>query len=190
MDKKPSASPEPPSKKLSLSDFIPEKSEVNTSLGPLYVRSVNRGDWKHFESDKPIELGRMAVQRLVSREQNKQVNATLSEEDFKNLIDADIFALNSMIAKKSDWNDLPAQPGIAELGCAVQIGKEREALRNNNLMEEMRKSIDSSYSFLGQSAVEKSKNKCLYLQTFENLFLDLKPLELLLHWPISMHHQT
>jgi len=155
MDKKPSASPEPPSKKLSISDFIPEKSEVKTSLGPLYVRSANRGDWKHFESDEPIELGRMALQRLVSREQDKQVNGTLSEEDFKNLIDTDFFALNSMIAKKSDWRDLPAQPGLSELGSAVQIGKEREALRNKNLLEEMRKSIDSSYSFLGQSAVEK-----------------------------------
>lgn len=85
MDKKTSASPEFSSKKLSLSDFIPEKSEVKTSLGSLYVRSAHRGDWKHFESDDQTELGKMALQRLVSREQNKKGNATLSDEDFKSL---------------------------------------------------------------------------------------------------------
>lgn len=100
MDEKPSALPEPSSKKLSLADFIPEKSEINTSLGSLYVRTANRGDWKHFESNEPTELGRMALQRLVSREQNKQGDDTLSDEDFKKLTEADFFALNSMIAKK------------------------------------------------------------------------------------------
>ncbi|WP_158683830.1 hypothetical protein [Pseudomonas sp. LH1G9] len=155
MDKKNAAPPETTSKKLLLSDLIPEKSEVKTSLGPLYVRSANRGDWKHFDSNKPMELGRIALQRLVSREQSKLVNATLSDEDFEKLIDTDLFALNSMIAKKSELRDLPAQPGLIELGGAVQIGKEKEALRSKKVLDEMRKSIDNSYSFLGQSAVKK-----------------------------------
>ncbi|NWB91636.1 hypothetical protein [Pseudomonas agarici] len=155
MDKKPSASPEPSPRKLSLADFIPEKSEISTSLGSLYIRTANRDDWKHFESDEPTELGRMALQRLVSREKNKQGIDTLSDEDFKKLTEADFFAINSMIAKKSDWSDLPAQPGLAELGVAVQIGKEKEALRSKKILDEMRKSIDTSYGFLGQTAVEK-----------------------------------
>lgn len=155
MDKKPSASPEASQKKPSLADLIPEKSEVKTSLGPLYVRNANRGDWKYFESNEPVELGRMALLRLVSREQNKQERGTLSEEDFEKLTDTDFFALNSVIAKKSEWCDLPAQPRLSDLGVAVQIGKEKESLRSKKLLDEMRKSIDSSYGFLGPSAVEK-----------------------------------
>lgn len=50
---------------------------------------------------------------------------------------------------------MPAQQGLAELGAAVQVGREREALRSNKMLDEMRKSIDSSYGFLGRSAVEE-----------------------------------
>ena len=155
MSESPSPPPESQPKKLSLNDLLPEKAAVDTSLGPRYVRHTYSSDWKHFEGDDSVDLGRAAVQRLVNRVGDKRDSTPLADEDVAALIDADFVALVPTIAKRSDWGDLQAGAGLLELGDAVKSAKAREADRNRKMMDDMRKSIGSSYAFLEKSTLEK-----------------------------------
>lgn len=151
--------PKPKPKKISIDDLIPEKVEVNTSLGALYVRNVHGADWEHFENNDLLELGKVAVQRLTSKEQEKRKVSMLSDEDVEALQDTDISALAPAIAKKSDWGDLPKDAGLTELGEAVKRGKAREIQRHKKRLADIQSSITSSYGFLGQTTLEKLKEQ-------------------------------
>lgn len=157
MSDKPESTDEPhlKPKKLKLADLLPAKAAVKTSLGPLYVRHAHTSDWKHIESDDILELGRVAVRQLSSRIEDKNDSGPLTEEDLKALVDADFHALVPVISKQNGWEKMPAVAGLRELGNAAKIAKEQKVELHKNMLAEMRKSIDSSYGFLGKSTLEK-----------------------------------
>lgn len=155
MAKEPTMPPASQPKKLSLDMLIPDKAAVNTSLGSLYVRNINLKDWKHFTTTDSLELGRIAVQKLTSRTQDKRDYSSLSDEDINALREDDYIALTPVIAQKNGWGSLPSDAGLKELGDAVKVGKEREAQSHEKRLDEMRKSIDFNYAFLGKSSLEK-----------------------------------
>lgn len=147
--------PHPKPKKLNLEDLLPAKAAVKTSLGPLYVRHAYTSDWKHFEIDDNRKLGKAVVLQLSSRNEDKNDSGPLTEEDFEALVDADFHALVPVISKRSGWEEMPARAGLEELGNAAKIAKEQQVKLHKNMLAEMRKSIGSSYRFLGDDALEK-----------------------------------
>lgn len=147
--------PHPKPKKLKLADLLPAKAAVKTSLGPLYVRHAYTSDWKHFQSDDIFELGRAVVRQLSSRIEDKNDSEPLTEEDLEALVNADFHALVPVISKQSGWEKMPVDAGLRELGNAAKIAKEQKVEFHKNMLAEMRKSIDSSYGFLGKGTLEK-----------------------------------
>ncbi|MDT4846908.1 hypothetical protein FQZ97_809520 [compost metagenome] len=128
---------------------------MSTSLGALYVRHTRVSDWKNFGSDSSAELGRAAVQGLVSRVQDKRDCTPLTGEDVDALLNSDFAMLAPVIAERSGWGELPPGAGLDELGDAVKRGRDQEAMRHQKMQDDMRKSIGSSYAFLEKTTLEK-----------------------------------
>ncbi len=145
----------PKPKKRNLADLLPAKTSVETSLGPLYVRHASTKDWKHFESNDTRELGRALVRQLCSRNEVKNDSEPLAEEDFKALDDADFRSLVPVIAKQNGWEKIPADAGLEVLGDVAKAERQQLLDSHKNMLADMRKSIDSSYGFLGKGALDK-----------------------------------
>jgi hypothetical protein len=107
-------SPEP-QKNIRILDLIPDKTPVQTSLGPLYVRHIYTSDWKHLESKDLAEVGKIIVCRLVSRFEDKSNDTPLSEDDMEAIVDADLDALAPTIVKQCGW-------GMRRQVCGGQSG--------------------------------------------------------------------
>lgn len=159
MSETPGPPPAPQTKKLSLDDLLPAKAPVVTSLGTLYVRHAYASDWKHFESDDAAELGRAAVRQLANRIEDKKEDGPLADEDIDALVGADFDALAPAIAKQSGWGALPVGPTLQGLGQAVKAAKEQEREPYKKMLEDMRKSIGSSYAFLAKGTLEKLQDQ-------------------------------
>lgn len=148
-------SAEPKPKKLNLDALHPAKASIATSIGTLYVRHPYSSDWKYFELDDVVELGRVSVQRLCNRVEDKHDSSSLLDDDLKSLSDADYQELVQAIAKQSGWRELPGGSGLKELGDVIREEKQAITERHEKMLGNLRKSIDSSYSFLGKGALEK-----------------------------------
>jgi len=142
-------------KKLDLGALLPAKTPIDTLIGTLYVRHPYSSDWKFFDIEDVVELGRVSVQRLCNRIEDKHDSSPLPADDLKSLTDADYQALVPAIAKQSGWRELPGGSGLKKLGDAVREEKQAIAERHEKMLGDLRKSIGSSYSFLGKGALEK-----------------------------------
>lgn len=142
-------------KKLNLDALLPAKGSITTSIGTLYARHPYSSDWKYFELEEIIELGRMAVQRLCNRIEDKHDSSALDDDDLKLLTDADCQALAQAITKQSGWRELPSGSGLKDLGELIKEEKQAITERHEKMLGDLRKSIDSSYSFLGKGALDK-----------------------------------
>ena len=142
-------------KRLNLDTLRPAKSSITTSIGALYVRQPSSSDWKFFELNDAVELGRVAVQRLCSRIEDKHDNSVLLDDDLKLLTDIDYQTLVQAISKQSGWRELPDGSGLKELGEVIKEEKQEKIERHEKMLGDLRKSIDSSYSFLSNGALEK-----------------------------------
>lgn len=142
-------------KKFNLDALLPAKASIATSIGTLYVRHPYSSDWKFFELDDAVELGLVSVQRLCNRVEDKNDSSPLLDNDLKMLSDADYQALVQAIAKQSGWRELPGGSGLKELGDVIKEEKQAITERHEKMLGDLRKSIDSSYSFLGKGALEK-----------------------------------
>lgn len=142
-------------KKLNLDALLPAKASTKTSIGTLYVRHPFSSDWKYFELDDAIELGRVAVQRLCNRIEDKHDSSVLLDDDLKLLTDADCRALVQVISKQSGWRELPDGSGLKELGDVIKEEKQAITELHEKMLGDLRKSINSNYSFLGKGALEK-----------------------------------
>lgn len=142
-------------KELNLDTLLPAKASITTSIGMLYARHPYSSDWKYFKLDDAVELGRVAVQRLCNRIEDKHDSSVLLSDDLKLLTDADCQALVQAISKQSGWRELPDGSGLKELGDVIKEEKQAITERHEKMLGGLRKSIDSSYSFLGKGALEK-----------------------------------
>lgn len=142
-------------KKLNLDALLPAKASITTSIGTLYARHPYSSDWKYFGLEDAVELGRIAVQRLCNRIEDKHDSSALHDDDLKLLTDADCQALVQAIAKQSGWRELSGGSGLIELGDLIKEEKQAITERHEKMLGDLRKSIDSSYSFLGKGALEK-----------------------------------
>jgi len=142
-------------KKLNLDALLPAKASIATSVGTLFVRHPHSSDWKYLELDDPIELARVSVQRLCSRVEDKRDSSPLLDDDLNVLKETDYQALVPAITKQSGWRNLPDGSGLKELGTVIKEEKQLMTERHEKMLGEMRKSIESSYSFLGKGALEK-----------------------------------
>lgn len=142
-------------KTLKISDLLPAKAVVETSIGRLYIRHVYTSDWKHFGSEDAHELGRSVVQHLCSRIEDKNESGPLGEMDLEELSEADFCSLVPVIAKKNGWLGLPIDAGLKELGNAVKVARLQQLELHKKTLADMRKSIDLSYGFLGADTLNK-----------------------------------
>lgn len=142
-------------KTLNLDALLPAKTPIATSVGTLFVRHPHSSDWKYLDLDDPIESARVSVQRLCSRVEDKRDSSPLLDDDLNGLTDSDYQALVPAIAKQGGWRNLPDGSGLEELGAVIKEEKKLMTERHEKMLGEMRKSIESSYSFLGKGALEK-----------------------------------
>lgn len=140
---------------LKLADLLPNKAAVSTSIGTLYVRHANVSDLKSFNVESAHDLGKAVIRRLCNRNESKQDSSPLDERDLHTLTDSDIAALANAVAKQSGWVELPAGAGCGELGNAAKQANAQEEARNKKMFDDMRKSLESSYHFLGKTELEK-----------------------------------
>jgi hypothetical protein len=159
---------QPKPKKFNLSDLLPAKAPVETSLGTLYVRHAYTSDWKHFEIDGDQKLGKAAVRQLCSRVEDKNDSGPLAVQDLEALNDADFLEIVPVIAKRSGWGEMPAGAGLSELGIAVKAAKEQIIKDNEKMLTDMRKSIGSSYAFLGKDVLERLQGEMAGLATIRS----------------------
>lgn len=142
-------------KKLNLNAMLPAKGSITTSIGMLYARHPSSSDWKYFELEDAVELGRVAVQRLCNRIEDKHDSSALQDNDLRLLTDVDYQALAQAIAKQSGWRELPSGSGLKDLGELIKEEKQAMTEQHEKMLGDLRKSIDSSYSFLGKGALDK-----------------------------------
>jgi uncharacterized membrane protein len=142
-------------KKLNLDALLPAKGSITTSIGTLYARHPHSSDWKDFDLEDSAELGRVVIQRLCNRIEDKHDSSALHDDDLKLLTDADYQELVQAIAKQSGWRELPDGSGLKELGELIKEEKQAMTERHEKMLADLRKSIDSSYSFLGKGVLDK-----------------------------------
>lgn len=142
-------------KGINLSDLLPKKASVTTTIGPLYVRHAYTSDWKLFNSNDAHTLGLVALRQLCSRIESKHDSSPLDEQDIDALSEPDIQVLVPTIAKRSGWGELPSGAGCTELGNAIKVAMDKEQASHKKMLKDMRASLDSSYGFLGKSELEK-----------------------------------
>lgn len=148
-----------PKKSLNILLQRPVKIPVQTSLGILYVRNAYVSDWTLFESDDPETLGKLAVRQLVSKIEDKEDDTPLADEDLDALDNTDFEMLVPVIAKQSNWGEASIGANLQLLGQLMIDVKNLEKARFKKQIEDMRKSIDVSYKFLGKSSLDKLKNQ-------------------------------
>ena len=148
-----------PKKSLNILLERPVKIPVQTSLGILYVRNAYVSDWTLFESDDPEMLGKLAVRQLVSKIKDKEDDTPLEDEDLDALDNTDFEMLVPVIAKQSNWGEASIGANLQLLGQLMIDVKNLEKARFKKQIEDMRKSIDVSYKFLGKSSLDKLKNQ-------------------------------
>jgi hypothetical protein len=154
-------------KTLNLDALLPAKGSITTSVGTLYARHPYSSDWKYFELEDGVELGRLAVQRLCNRIEDKHDSSALHDDDLKLLTDADCQALAQAIAKQSGWQ-LPGGSGLKELGELIKEEKQAMTEQRKKMLGDLRKSIDSSYSFLGKGALDKLQEQMAGIANIRN----------------------
>lgn len=142
-------------KMLSLDALLPAKGSITTSIGTLYARHPYSSDWKYFDLEDSLELGRVAIQRLCNRIEDKHDSSALHDDDLKVLTNADCQELVQAIAKQSSWRELPGGSGLKELGELIKEEKQAITEQHEKMLGDLRKSINSSYSFLGKGALDK-----------------------------------
>jgi hypothetical protein len=140
---------------LNLDSLLTEKMPIMTSVGMLYVRYSCLGDWKCFDLEDDVELGRVAIQRLCGRIEDKRDRGGLSDDDMRLLNDADFQALTLAIAKQNGWPELPSKSGLKDLGECIKAEQSSMIERHEKMLGNLRKSIGSSYSFLDTGVLER-----------------------------------
>lgn len=156
---------------LNLDELFPAKTSIATSVGTLFIRHFQSSDWKYLELDDPIELARASVQRLCSRDEDKRDSSPLRDDDLKLLTDTDYQALVPTIAKQSGWRNLPDGAGLKELGMVIKEEKQLIRARHEKMLGDTRKSIESSYSFLGKVTLEKLQEQMAGIADIRKTFL-------------------
>lgn len=142
-------------KKLNLAALLPAKRSIATSIGTLYARHPYSSDWKYFDLEDSVELGRVAIQRLCNQIEDKHDSSALHDNDLKLLTDTDCQALAQAVAKQSGWREFPSGSGLKDLGELIKEEKQAMTEQHEKMLADLRKSIDSSYSFLGKGVLDK-----------------------------------
>lgn len=165
---------EPPEKNSKIktqkiSDLLPAKAVVETSIGRIFVRHAYLSDWKQFASEDAYELGRSVVLHLCNRVEDKNDSGPLDVKDFEKLGDEDFYYLVAAVAKKNDWLDLPMNSGLEELGDALKVERVQQREHHTKTLaektlaektlENVLKSIDLSYGFLSIDTLNKLKEQ-------------------------------
>lgn len=141
--------------KLDLDALFPEKISIETSIGTLYVRNVFISDWGYLELEDAAEMGRVAIQRLCNRIQDKHDSSVLDDDDLSRLTDVDCQALAQAVAKQNRWRELPSGSGLKDLSELIKEEKQAMTDQHEKMIGNLRKSIGSSYSFLEKGALDK-----------------------------------
>jgi len=151
-----------------LSDLYRPKALVTTSLGPVYVRKVNGGDWKDIAGDEAQELGVKGLMLLCSREEDKRNFSPLAEEEFQALTDTDKAALAISICAHNGWGEVSTSDVLAELGQRLNTARREKRDSDAKAMKALHKSIESSYSFLSSGALNTLQGQMADLSMLRN----------------------
>lgn len=158
---------EQPKKKRFILAIAPAKARVETTAGPLFVRHAYLSDHEHFGCDDDAERGRVAVQRLVSRVEQKGDDTPL-DVDVAVLTDVDVEALLPVIAKQSGWEAPEPGTGFKGLGLRIKEAELRAREDEKEALEKMHESLKANYAFLMPSTLSKLQDQITGLATLRD----------------------
>ncbi|VVP05482.1 hypothetical protein PS838_03046 [Pseudomonas fluorescens] len=169
---------------MKISDLIPERSMVSTSIGELYVRYLSAGDFFKLsgieKEEGPEVIGNKVLQLLVSKSSDNSSRYGLSDEDYAALSDADFKKIIPVAGKQCQFKDPEGLLCIDSFGAAIRselegfvnrskkISKSFASVLNpdtlsqyraslegvNNVTERIRQSIALKHSFDNKRSVE------------------------------------
>jgi hypothetical protein len=155
---------------LRLSDLYPAKALITTSIGPIYVRKVNGGDWKAITGEEVHELGVKGLMLLCSREEDKRNFSPLADEEFQTLTEEDKNKLAISICTLNGWDEVSTGDVLAGIGQRLNKARQEKRDSDAKAMKALRKSIESSYSFLSSGALSTLQGQMADLSTLRNQY--------------------
>lgn len=164
----------PKIKTQKISDLLPAKAVVETSIGRIFVRHAYVSDWKQFASEDAYELGRSVVLHLCNRVEDKNDSGPLDVKDLEGLGEKDVYSLVAAVAKKNVWLELPMNSGLEELGNALKIARVQQLEHHTKTLADVRKSIDLNYGFLGIDTLNKLQEQMAGLVDIRKTVSDAK----------------
>lgn len=159
-------SQKPQKVKLTLASLFPEKTEVLTSIGPLFVRHLTQGDIEHLlaEALEGDALGKAFARRLIGTMQDKKSHESIDDATCSELTNDDWRLLLPVIALRIGKRDFRGGSDFSALGEAVSIDLRERSKRDKEAREKIRDSIASSYSFLSEEPLAKLQAQLSGLQ--------------------------
>lgn len=159
-------SQKPQKVKLTLASLFPEKAEVLTSIGPLFVRHLTQTDIEHLRAEalEGEALGKAFARRLIGTIQDKESHESIDDAACSALTDDDWRLLLPVLASRIGKRDFQGDSDFSALGEAVSIDLRERSRRDKEAQEKIRDSIASSYSFLSEGPLSKLQAQMSGLQ--------------------------
>lgn len=156
---------------MTLKFDLPKPTQVETSIGSLYTRYLNVGDFialAEVNLDKLTDnrLGQLAIQRTTSKDPESQERPSLSDQDFDSLNENDLRTLTAELSRLSDVALILDGPPVTSFGKAVREAILEFSESSRKSTEAMRKHISQSYAFLNDSTLGKLQDQLKELNKF------------------------
>ncbi|WLH85043.1 hypothetical protein [Pseudomonas sp. FP2338] len=127
--------------KPKLADLV-KKTEVDTSIGPLYVRNFTARDMDVVaEATWPDDLnaaGLLVLGRILSRDSENYDAPAIHQEELERLTPEDIASLLPIAYRHCGVENLEGSESVAGLGKAVEMQVERFTKNTNEMLERFR----------------------------------------------------
>lgn len=146
----------PPRRIRSISDLVPEKVTVPTSIGTLFVRTKKHRELIRWSEEPDVErLGQIALHEMTNRTQDKSDVSPLAKADLDHLTAADRSALIVAIAALNNWGELAPDADAGALGQAIQAEISRLNEENKEKISAAHQRLQQSYAYLGGETLAK-----------------------------------
>lgn len=147
---------------MKISDLIPERPIISTSIGDIHVRHLSAGDIKklsQFEKERDFEiLGNKALQILLSKNSDKSDRDGLSDEVYNSLSDTELKLLIPIAYKQCNFDEPGTQPSISSFGSAVNNAIQQIRINSDRISESFASVLNKNTLSHYTSSLEGVKN--------------------------------
>jgi len=142
-----------------------KKRRVELSGGPLFVRRRRVSDVNALDGSDPAAVGRRAVQIMVNSTESPDDDSGLPDETLDALSEEDLQKLIAEVSVYGSWGDLGGERSFAALGSRIISKLAKEAQHSKELLDSLRTSVKTKYSFLNDDTVQRLQDQMAQLTT-------------------------